>query len=95
MATVEKEFKESGWSENTTPEELKSIYRTLCMKHHPDRGGSNERFHEISKFYQTALVKIKLAKCTVCSGTGKLDFSGFITTKLNCHKCKGSGLKNS
>ena len=37
---------------NITETELKHIYRKLVLKHHPDKGGSTEKFNEITKAYQ-------------------------------------------
>tara|TARA_Y100000593_G_C4196700_1_gene279665 strand:- start:60 stop:590 length:531 start_codon:yes stop_codon:yes gene_type:complete len=36
-----------------TEKERKSIYRQLSFKYHPDRGGSNEDFQELSSAYKT------------------------------------------
>jgi curved DNA-binding protein CbpA len=33
-------------------------FRKLARKHHPDRGGSHDRFVELSEAYQTLLAKI-------------------------------------
>ncbi len=35
-------------------------FRKLARKHHPDRGGSHDRFVELSEAYQTLLAKINL-----------------------------------
>ena len=43
-------FKEAG-----TVEEIKYCYRKLCMKFHPDRGGSTETMQAINAEYQSAL----------------------------------------
>jgi hypothetical protein len=36
---------------SATPEEIKRAYRKLALQHHPDKGGSPERFKEISSAY--------------------------------------------
>lgn len=42
-----------GVQNNASDDEIKKAYRTLSLKHHPDRGGSKERFQEISAAYDT------------------------------------------
>lgn len=34
-----------------TQDEIKKAFRTLAMKHHPDRGGNAEKFKEINRAY--------------------------------------------
>ena len=41
-----------GISSSATVEEAKKAYRMLCRKHHPDAGGSQEKFEEISKAFK-------------------------------------------
>jgi molecular chaperone DnaJ len=40
-----------GVNENATQEEIKKAYRKLAVEHHPDKGGSEDKFKEISQAY--------------------------------------------
>lgn len=40
-----------GVPEDASPEAIKSAYRALAMKHHPDKGGDAEKFGEITLAY--------------------------------------------
>ena len=40
-----------GVSENASPDEIKKAYRSLANKHHPDKGGDQARFKDISVAY--------------------------------------------
>ena len=50
-----------GVSRNASQEEVKKAYKKLAMKHHPDRGGDEAKFKEISEAYEPELV-IKICK---------------------------------
>ena len=42
-----------GIQKNASAEEIKSAYRKLAMKHHPDRGGDGDYFAKINTAYET------------------------------------------
>lgn len=42
-----------GVNENASQDEIRSAYKKLAMKNHPDRGGDTKRFQEISQAYDT------------------------------------------
>ena len=42
-----------GVSENASPDEIKKAYRSLANKHHPDKGGDQAKFKDISVAYDT------------------------------------------
>ena len=39
------------FNECKTMDEVKSIYRSLAKQHHPDKGGDEARFKEITEAY--------------------------------------------
>jgi DnaJ-class molecular chaperone len=46
-------YKILGIGRNANQEEIKKAYRSLAMKHHPDRGGDTNKFKEIEEAYRT------------------------------------------
>lgn len=45
-------YKILGVSPTASPDEIKAAYRLLAKKHHPDQGGNEEKFKEISSAYE-------------------------------------------
>lgn len=46
-------YKTLGVNEHATPDEIKKAYRSLANKHHPDKGGDQAKFKDISVAYDT------------------------------------------
>lgn len=42
-----------GLQQNASDDEIKTAYRKMAMKHHPDRGGDEKKFKEIEEAYRT------------------------------------------
>ena len=87
-------FEILGLTADSSAEEIKTSYKELARKTHPDMGGSVEVFEALSEAYQTALADLEDRPCSGCSGSGKVHVqSGFFTTRLTCELCTGSGKK--
>ena len=52
-------YEELGLKKNATRSEIKSSYRSLVKKHHPDKGGEKERFLAIQNAWETLNDPIK------------------------------------
>lgn len=53
MTQLKDYFNILGVASTANDEEIKKAYKRLAMKHHPDRGGNQERFQEIQEAYDT------------------------------------------
>ena len=51
-----------GVQKNASPDEIKKAYYKLAHKHHPDKGGDEKKFKEISEAYQILSNKEKRAQ---------------------------------
>lgn len=69
--------------ENFNLEQLKSAYKKLAMKHHPDRGGDPNKFKIISKSYIALEEKYKIRKEDKEFTDLKNDFNQFIDKQQN------------
>ena len=45
-------YKILGVARGASEEEVKTAFRRLAHQHHPDKGGSTEKFKEINEAYQ-------------------------------------------
>lgn len=63
-----------GVERTATPEEIKSAYRRLASKHHPDRGGDTKTFQNIQAAYDTLTDPQKRA---TYDNPGMPDFNPF------------------
>ena len=52
-------FTTLGLSNDATVDEVKSAYRKLSLQHHPDKGGSSEKFIEITEARDKCLAYLK------------------------------------
>lgn len=70
-----------GVAEDASPEEIKKTFRKEAVKHHPDRGGSKEKFQEINEAYQVLSDQQKRQQYDMYRkggfGAGGFDFGGF------------------
>jgi len=41
-----------GVSKTASPDEIKKAFRRAAVEHHPDRGGSEEKFKELNEAYE-------------------------------------------
>lgn len=52
-------YKTLGVQKDSSAAEIKKAYRKLALKHHPDKGGTESKFKEISEAYETLSDKEK------------------------------------
>ena len=48
----QKYYEELGLEQDATKKEIKSAYRKMARKYHPDRGGSNAKFRRVQEAYE-------------------------------------------
>ncbi len=68
-------YAELGLQKNATKSEIKSSYRSLVKKHHPDKGGKKERFLAIQNAWEILNDPIKKEQYdrNFCSASSSID----------------------
>ena len=65
-----------GVSKSASDKEIKSAFRKLAQKYHPDAGGDEAKFKEISEAYETLSDEKKRKEC--CPGA-LLNYSSVLS----------------
>ena len=89
-------YEELGLKKNATNSEIKSSYRSLVKKHHPDAGGEKDRFLAIQKAWETLndpLKKEKYDRQFIDSFTFKKEIDNNWEDNFNSKK-KNSSIKD-
>lgn len=75
-----------GLSSNASNSQIKSAYRLKASQHHPDKGGSADKFKQVNEACR--LLK-SITVCPYCQGTGvKVVKKNFHSLKIICLCCK-------
>ena len=86
-------YEELGLKKNATKIEIKSSYRSLVKKHHPDKGGEKETFLAIQNAWETLndpIKKEKYDKKLFSSYTASSDLNKNWEEKFNSNKHNSS-----
>ena len=93
-----------GVTRSFTANELKEKWRELSRRHHPDKGGTDEAFAEVTRAHSVlrdpkarklydAAQDLFTDLCTRCNGEGQTykqrGFTGRVATP--CEQCNGNG----
>lgn len=66
--------------------EVEKAYKRAAMRHHPDRGGDADHFHQLKE----AKDKLMNQKCPVCDGRGEIrTTTRGVVKKEPCSRCWG------
>ena len=86
-------YEELGLQKNATKNQIKSSYRSLVKKHHPDAGGTKERFLAIQNAWETLndpIKKEKYDKQFYDSYNRSIELNGNWEKKFNSTKYNSS-----
>lgn len=72
--TMQDYYQTLGIQPNASSEEIQKAYRKLAMKHHPDRGGDQAKFKDISAAYETLSDQNKRAEYDMMRQGGGQQF---------------------
>jgi DnaJ-class molecular chaperone len=85
-------YKTLGIDRNASPEEIKKAYHKACLKHHPDKGGKEETFKEITKAHEILsdpekkkMYDVYGAAAPPTTAAGGFQTYGFANTASNSH----------
>lgn len=75
-------YEDLGVPEDASNDQIKKAYRAKAHKHHPDKGGDPEKFHEIQCAYETLIDPESRAKYDE-TGLAKQDESSLLDKATN------------
>lgn len=82
-------FAALGLEPTASVEEVKSAWRTIARRLHPDLGGDPAEFAAMSDNYREALHEASTRPCATCHGTGTIPHTtGWTTIQLPCTSCR-------
>lgn len=82
-------FEILGIAPTSNTNAVRQAYRQLVKIHHPDVGGSAEKFKVILAAYQEAMRLACEKKCSKCLGTRKLVIRrGVSSVEIRCPVCR-------
>lgn len=87
----------SGLQSSATIDQVIGQYRREVSKVHPDHGGSDEAFNELTQARKLceAYIRRRVIKCEACNGNGQVamgvDKGFYKAPRRICKPCKGTG----
>jgi DnaJ-class molecular chaperone len=74
-------------------EEVRARFRELAREAHPDAGGSDAAYAELTLWRDAALIRVARSPCPDCGGSGQevIARRGFQAVTRTCRGCGGLG----